>query len=171
MNVPMRRSVATIAVPFAVRALLFAVLAWVLAEGKPHAPMVIALGALAAAGASLVLQPAGTLRMRALPALRLGAYFLYESVLGAMDVARRALAPALPLKPGLLRFELEITGFPAVLFTWLVSLMPGTAAAGLHGSVLTLHALDVTLKTEGKLRHLEHHVRAACAPDGMPSDR
>jgi multicomponent Na+:H+ antiporter subunit E len=159
------------AVPFAARALLFAGLAWVLAEGELHAPIVILSGALAAAAASLALQPTRILRVRAVPALRLGAYFLHESVLGAIDVASRALAPALPLKPGLLRFELGITGFPAVLFTWLVSLMPGTAAAELHGSVLTLHALDVTHEAESKLRQLEHHVVAACAPDGMPSDR
>jgi multicomponent Na+:H+ antiporter subunit E len=171
MNLTIRKTLATLAVPFATRALLFSALAWVLAEGEVHAPIVIVCGALTAAAASLALQPARMRPMRAVPALRLGAYFFYESVVGAIDVARRAFAPALPLKPGLLRFELGTTGFPAVLFTWLVSLMPGTAAAKLRGSVLTVHALDVTMQVESKLRQLERHVRAACALDSMPSRR
>ena len=145
------------------RAALLALLWWMLAEGRFDAPLFAAALVGAAAGASLALQPPPRSRRRWRPSHlpRLTFYFLRLSLLGGWDVARRAFAPSVPVQPALVRFELELeAGFPMVLFTWLVSLTPGTASVTIEGTVLVVHALDVRLAVEERLRELERHVAA-----------
>ncbi|HEX3406853.1 MAG TPA: Na+/H+ antiporter subunit E, partial [Caulobacteraceae bacterium] len=61
-----------------------------------------------------------------------------------VDVARRALDPRLPLRPGLVTYPI---GFPPGaarnVFTILTSLLPGTVPAADEGDVLVYHCLDV----------------------------
>ena len=145
------------------RAALLALLWWILTEGRFDAALFATALVCAAAGASLALQPPPRPRRRWRPAYlpRLTFYFLRLSLLGGWDVARRAFTPSLPVQPALVRFELELeAGFPLVLFTWLVSLTPGTASVTIEGRVLVVHALDVRLAVEEKLRELELQVAA-----------
>jgi len=70
--------------------------------------------------------------------------FLYQSIVAGADVARRALDPRLPLRPGFVAYP---TGLPRGLrrnvFTTLTSLLPGTVPTGeLEGQIL-YHCLDV----------------------------
>lgn len=101
---------------------------------------------LAATWASLWLLPAGggSLQPRGLASFILR--FLGQSVLAGADVARRALDPALPLKPGLVRYA---TGLPPGTarnaFTTILSLLPGTAPVGTaENGALSIHCLDTT---------------------------
>lgn len=74
---------------------------------------------------------------------RFAAFFLWQSLRAGVDVARRTLTPALPLRPAVL--ELRITlpeGAPTWWLMTLLSLLPGTLSVGLHGRRLELHCLD-----------------------------
>jgi multicomponent Na+:H+ antiporter subunit E len=70
-------------------------------------------------------------------------FFLWQSLRGGIDVARRALHPRLPLAPLLLDYPLRLPDGPACTFLAnTVSLLPGTLSADLENGCLTVHVLD-----------------------------
>ena len=150
-----------IAFAFARRAALLAVIWWVLAEGSLEAPLLSTALVCAATAASFAVHAPARVPWRPSRVAPLAVYFLRQSLLGGWDVARRALAPVLRVRPALLRFETSLpAGFPRVLFAWLVSLTPGTASVSLDGVMLVVHALDIGLPIESQLRELEARVAA-----------
>lgn len=137
----------------------FLFLWWVLSEGVLDDLPLVLLFALLAAGSSLRLLPPGGFRLRPLGVVRFVPFFLWGSLLGGLDVARRALSPTLPIAPGFITLPLRLHSEAArVVFTWAVSLMPGTAGAELSEAGLTVHLLDTSTFTEGALRRLEARV-------------
>ena len=95
------------------RALLLGFGWWALTEGDPSS-LAIGLTMVAAATlASLIASPPQpiTLQPRALVTLAGG--FLYGSLLGGWDVARRALAPSLPISPALIPYSTRLDSMPA----------------------------------------------------------
>ncbi|HVJ91463.1 MAG TPA: Na+/H+ antiporter subunit E [Labilithrix sp.] len=124
------------------RALLLGFGWWALTEGDPSS-LAIGLTMVAAATlASLIASPPQpiTLRPRALVTLAGG--FLYGSLLGGWDVARRALAPSLPISPALIPYSTRLDSMPAQqVFTSLLTLMPGTFPADTRGRDILIHAL------------------------------
>jgi multicomponent Na+:H+ antiporter subunit E len=137
MAVPLRAA--------AVRAVGFFVL-WTLLSGGAPADLpagVVATGA--AAWASIRLLPPGSGRLRPGPLARFAVHFLGQSAVAGIDVARRALDPRLPLRPG---FVIYRTGLPEGAarhaFTSLMSLLPGTVPVGTdERGGLIIHCLDV----------------------------
>jgi multicomponent Na+:H+ antiporter subunit E len=110
-------------------------------------PSDLAVGALAAGAAtwlSLWLLPPGDIRLRLLPLLRFALRFLGQSIVAGADVARRALAPALPLNPGFVTYPVRsAAGVRRNTFTTLMSLLPGTVPVGEdRDGVLVIHCLD-----------------------------
>ena len=106
----------------------------------------LAIGATATVAAtwvSLRLLPpaAGCLHFGSL--LLLLPHFLWQSVRGGIDVARRVLAPSLPLCPGFISCPL---GYPPGLarntFATITSLLPGTVPCDEVDGVLVYHCLD-----------------------------
>ena len=99
------------------------------------------------------------------------AFFLRESLRGGIDVAWRALHPALPIEPQFGRFRLDLPrGQPRTLMVSVLSLMPGTLSAELldGGRTLVVHAL--TPKALASVDVLHGRVRrlfglAATAPE------
>jgi multicomponent Na+:H+ antiporter subunit E len=86
-------------------------------------------------------------------------FFLRSSLMGGIDVARRALLPALPIDPGFVQFAMRIEPCPAqVFFINAVSLLPGTLSAGLQGNQLCVHVIDKSQPNEVNLRELERQV-------------
>lgn len=135
------------------------VLWWALGEGRVHEPLQGAFAVGAAGAVSLWLVPPGRWgwRWSALPGFV--PFFLRESWLGGIDVARRAFHPRLPLRPGLLRYRVSLTREDArVFFTYVVSLLPGTLSVQLDGDVLVVHALDERLPVRERLSELERQV-------------
>jgi multicomponent Na+:H+ antiporter subunit E len=108
----------------------------------------VAMGVFATAcatWASLRLLPpaAGSLRFRALLALL--PHFLWESVVGGIDVARRAFSPRMPLAPGYVKCPLDFPpGMARNTFATITSLMPGAVPAGEDEDALLYHCLDTT---------------------------
>jgi multicomponent Na+:H+ antiporter subunit E len=114
---------------------------------RSSAPGDLALGVLASAVAtwvSLRLVPAeqGYLRYGAL--LAFVPHFLWESVIAGVDVARRAFAPSMPLKPGFVRYPVSLPrGLARNTFTTITSLLPGSVPAGEAEGTIVYHCLDV----------------------------
>lgn len=142
---------------------------WIVLIGVGPADLVA--GALTVAGATWVslraLAPqAHSLRPLALPALAWR--FVRGSVAGGVDVARRALDPRLPLRPG---FTDYAVGFPPGLlsdaFATLTSLLPGTVVVGRDEGRLIYHCLDTELSVEDQLAGEEAALRRALR--GSPS--
>jgi multicomponent Na+:H+ antiporter subunit E len=147
-----------------VRVALFSVLWLVLTEGDLRSPFIALLSIIAATATSLVLGPPAD---RASPhrswgpaaMVRFLAFFMRESAHGGVDVARRALDPRLPLRPGYLHYRTRLPeGAGRVVLAGTISLLPGTLSTRLAGDALRIHVLDVALPAEETIRRLEGRV-------------
>jgi len=118
---------------------------WIILTGSPADLGTGAVAALTATCVSLRLLPPGTNHVRPIALARLVARFLYQSVVAGADVARRALDPRLPLRPGFVVYLVSLQFSPARnMFTTLMSLLPGTLPTGADASGRVLvHCLDI----------------------------
>lgn len=141
-------------------AALFALLWWALTEGAVawvFGAVVVAVATVAA----FLLAPNDAPRLSLAAVPRFLGFFVYESVRGGLDVARRALHPRLPLAPGLLEYRLRLPPGPARIFLVnVVSLLPGTLSADLGETDLTVHVLDHRRPVLIELQTLERHIAA-----------
>jgi multicomponent Na+:H+ antiporter subunit E len=116
--------------------------------------LVATLSAAAAAWASLRLLPPAPWRLRLAPLAHLALRFLAQSVNAGTDVARRALAPAMPLRPGFVSVPLRLApGTARDAFCAQASLLPGTlpASPGPDGA-LRVHCLDLAQDVRAQMR-------------------
>ena len=126
------------------RGVAFLVL-WIVLIGLE--PVDLAVGVFVAAAAtwtSLRLLPPWSqpLRLAALPGLALR--FAWQSVVAGIDVARRAFAPRLRLRPGFVIYPVRYPPGPARnTFASVTSLLPGTVPAQDDEEGLHYHCLDV----------------------------
>ena len=116
---------------------------WIALNGLSDLPVgVLAAGTGAAAGTWLAAQapyPWHPLRWTCF-----AAFFLWESFKGGLDVAYRALHPALLINPSFNEYRISLsTGKPTTLLVSFISLLPGTLSADLEESRqrLIVHAL------------------------------
>ena len=128
---------------------------WLMLAGTNPGDMAVgAIAAVAATWCSLRLAPPGAWRISALGLARLAVRFPAQSVLAGVDVAWRALHPALPLQPGFVTFPSCMPlGTGRIAFGTLTSLLPGTLPLGPDASGAELiHCLDTRLDVVGQLR-------------------
>jgi len=126
------------------RAAGFLALWFVIAGADPVDLLVGALAVVAATWTSLHLLPPGRARRSPAAMARLALRFLWQSVVAGVDVARRALDPRLPLRPGFVVYPVRFPpGTARNTFTSLTSLLPGTVPAGEENGLLVYHCLDV----------------------------
>lgn len=139
---------------------------WVVLIGLD--PVDLAVGALTAAvatWASLRLLPpdAGRVKLAALAA-RLPR-FLWQSVVAGVDVARRALAPRMPLATGFVTYR---TGLPRgqarTSFASITSLLPGTVPVADDDAGITYHCLDTAQPVAEQLATEERGYAKALVP-------
>jgi multicomponent Na+:H+ antiporter subunit E len=109
-------------------------------------PLDLAIGMLVAAAAawtSLRLLPPGMHRVRLAGLPRLALRFLWQSIVAGVDVARRAFAPRMRLRPGWVTYPTRYPRGPARnAFASLTSLLPGTVPAHDDEAGLLYHCLD-----------------------------
>lgn len=138
---------------------IYALLWWLLVGDAPGSWLVGLPFAFAAAwtGERLRQGPGGTF---SLPGwLRFVPFFLTQSVLGGVDVARRVLGREVRVQPGFVDYRMRLRGRRArLLFVNTVSLLPGTLTAHLDGDHLRVHALDIRNDLRGDLGRLEARV-------------
>lgn len=119
-------------------------------------PVNFAVGVLSAACAtwvSLELLPL-TGRHISIPALlRLAVRLPLQSLIAGVDVARRALAPSLPLEPGFVTYSTGLASGPGRdAFCALTSLQPGTLPVCVERSGdLLIHCLDISQPVAAQL--------------------
>jgi multicomponent Na+:H+ antiporter subunit E len=103
--------------------------------------------ALGAAWVSVRLLPPGARRWKIGALTTFAAHVVTQSIVAGFDVAKRALAPSLPLRPGYVSHPLRLPIGPARdAFSALTSLAPGTVPCGADArGALLVHALDVGL--------------------------
>ena len=127
----------------AFRVVIFALLWWILTEGAPNSWLIGAPVVLLAVLASEVLLPGISWSLPG--AIRFVPFFLWHSLHGGVDVARRALHPRLPISPELFDYRWRLPpGLPRVFMANTVSLLPGTLSAELDEEYLRVHVLDQT---------------------------
>jgi multicomponent Na+:H+ antiporter subunit E len=86
-------------------------------------------------------------------------FFLWRSLYGGVDVARRALHPRLPISPELFDYRWRLPpGLPRVFMANTVSLLPGTLSAELYEEHLRVHVLDQTGTFASDLKVVEARV-------------
>lgn len=118
---------------------------WLVLAGADPADIPPAIVAVTAATwTSLRLLEPGTSRRSLGAIFQLAVLFLYHSIVAGADVARRALDPRLPLRPGFVGYPTSLPrGMRRNVFTTLTSLLPGTVPAGDEDGQLIYHCLDV----------------------------
>lgn len=127
-------------------------------------PADLVFGAFASLGAtwvSLRLLPPSAGRLRFAALLALLPYFLWQSVVAAWDIARRALSLRVRIAPGFVDCPLKSPpGFARNTLATITSLLPGSVPADDVDGALVYHALDVTqpvvsqlLETEQRFAH------------------
>ncbi len=139
------------------RAVLFALMWWVLTDGAVDSWQVGAPVVLSATLASVVLLPPSSCSLTGV--VRFVPFFLWRSLCGGVDVARRALHPRLPISPGLFHHRWRLPpGLPRVFMANTVSLLPGTLSAGVDKEYLHIHVLDQTGNFASELPLIEARV-------------
>lgn len=133
-------------------------LLWVLLSGGEAASWIIgAPMVLAATCISLALWRGPPLSLFHL--LLFAPWFVRQSLAGAVDVAIRALRPALPLAPGIIRYTVRLPeGASRVALANVISMLPGTLSADLDENRLVIHALDAEQDLEAMVRDLEPRI-------------
>lgn len=138
--------------------LVYLVVWWILTGGNRSSWLIGGFAIALALLASTTI-PAPPLSLRFSPAglLRFIPYFVVQSIIGGIDVARRAFSPRLPLDPTLIHYPLQLPPGGARIFLLnTVSLLPGTLSADLQDDTLTVHLLDQ--QRDPQLQQLEHQV-------------
>jgi multicomponent Na+:H+ antiporter subunit E len=127
------------------RAVLFLLL-WLILAGFHVGDLPAAVVAVAGATwASFRLLPPGGRRPSLLGIARLVLRFPWQSIVAGCDVARRALDPKLPLRPGFVTYAPRLPqGIARDAFCAAASLMPGSVPADTNeDGALLVHCLDV----------------------------
>lgn len=141
------------------RILLLGFLWWVLTGQAAPLSFLGISGVALAALLSFYLAPSPVWTWTFVPWLRFFRFFLWQSFLGGLDVAFRALRPGPAVQPLVIEYSLQVRGDEArIFFLLVVSLLPGTAAVDLRGEAAFIHVLDRSLLSRELLRELENRV-------------
>lgn len=153
-----------------VRIAAFALVWWAVSEGDPamagYGLVVVPLAAVASLALIRPRPGAWTgIGARAGAAVVLTGWFLWRSVRGAIDVARRALTTPPDVAPEVIvyRFRAEAPATRAVI-ALLLTLMPGSLAMGVEGDGLRVHVLHPELDVPAQIARLEELVMRLLEP-------
>lgn len=141
---------------------------WVLLIGPNPADLAVgAPTAIAAAVVSLRLLPPRDRRSRAMQLAALALRVPVQSIAAGFDVARRALDPRLPVRPGYVSHPLRLPpGLPRDVFCALTSVVPGTVPSGIDArGALRVHCLDASQPVAQQLASDEARVARAFGAD------
>ncbi len=136
--------------------LLFAGFWWFLSNGSPESWLIGLPAVAAAVWAWLRLKPDSETRLSMGGLARFVPFFLWASLRGGVDVARRTLARPVRVNPGFIRYRTWLeTSAARTSFASCLGLLPGTLAVDLKDDLLEIHTLDVGEDTGIELNRLE----------------
>jgi multicomponent Na+:H+ antiporter subunit E len=138
------------------RGLLFALLWWMLSEGRAEGWGFGAIAVAAALWASLRLLPPAAGHISPAGLFAFLRHFVWNSVRGGTQVALIALRGRHALRPRVLELQLALPpGAPRILMVNALGLMPGTLGVQLDGDRLRLHVLDERMPIVAEVQTLE----------------
>lgn len=141
------------------RIAIFALLWWILSGGETASWLIGLPAVVLAAWASRKLGTGATLSLSITGLLRFVPFFLWESLRGGFDVARRILVRRLRIHPGFKDYHTKLPSqSERMFFANCISLFPGTLSVRLTSNVIEIHALDTTVPIELELEKLEQAV-------------
>ncbi len=86
-------------------------------------------------------------------------FFFLRSLMGGVDVARRAFHPHLPIRPALIEYPLQLPpGLAQIVMANTVSILPGTLSTELGQNILTIHVLDSDKDFNTELATIEQYI-------------
>ena len=139
------------------RFVLFALMWWILTDGAMDSWPVGLPVVLISTLTSVMLMPPLSWSLRGM--VLFIPYFLWHSIRGGVDVARRAMHPQLPISPGLFEYRFRLPpGLSRVFMANTVSLLPGTLSVDLEKEILRIHVLDETGAIDEELKVLENRL-------------
>lgn len=139
------------------RALLFSVMWWALTDGAAGSWWIGVPAVACATIVSVALIPPSDIVWREV--IGFVPFFLWHSLKGGADVARRVFDPRMPIAPELIEYPLRLPpGLSQVAIINITSLLPGTLSAELEGQVLKVHVLDSRGDFLAALNALEQRV-------------
>lgn len=137
----------------------FALLWWVLVEGRIDSWGLGAAAVVAALWASLRLVPPGTVRIRPAGLPGFLAFFLWNCVRAGAQVSWMALRGRRAIQPAILELTLSLPpGAARVLLINALGLMPGTVGVGVVEDRLRLHVIDERLPVASEVPALEARI-------------
>jgi multicomponent Na+:H+ antiporter subunit E len=141
------------------RGILFALLWWILSEGRAEGWGLGAIAVAAGLWASLRLLPPAARRISLAGLFAFLGHFVWNSVHGGAQVALIALRGRHALRPRVLELQLALPpGAPRILMTNTLGLMPGTLGVQLDGDRLRLHVLDERMPIVAETQALEQRI-------------
>jgi multicomponent Na+:H+ antiporter subunit E len=149
------------------RALAFLGL-WLVTSGFSISDLVLGLAvAVIAAITSGRLLPTAGVRLSPRGCVELALRLPLQIGIAGVDIARRALSPDLPLRPGFVGYTSHLPdGMPRRAFTVVVSMQPGSVPiAGHRSGDFIIHCIDDTLPIEAALRADEARLSRAFGLD------
>lgn len=137
---------------------------WSIVSGFSLANVLVgALTAMAATWASVAFLPCSDRRPRLFAWIRLIVRIPLQALVAGVDVARRALDPALPLRPGFVAYSTSLPeGTAQQAFTALAALQPGSVPVRSNAEgIFDIHCLDTRLPVAATLEMEETRLRDA----------
>ena len=151
------RSCRSLAASLLARLTFFAGLWWLLTGGVWSSWVIGIPTVIVAASSSVAILP--PINLAWIELLRFVPFFLWRSLLGGVDVARRALQPSMPIAPALVYYRLRLpAGFAQVLMLNIVTLLPGTLVADVRDNCATLHVLDANSDWQTGVEAIEERI-------------
>jgi len=139
------------------RGVLFVLIWWGLTDGVASSWWIGVPAVILALIASRALVPPSAFLWFEL--LKFVHFFLWHSLLGGADVARRVFQPKMPIAPDLIEYPLRLPpGLSQVIMSNTVSLLPGTLIAELDRNVLKVHLLNRNKDSFAELEAVEERI-------------
>lgn len=141
------------------RLTLFTALWGVLAGHSLTGWSIGAVGIVAATWVSMTLRGPSSMPIKVLPWMRFVLFFLWNSIQGGFDVARRVLRPRISIRPTMVEYLTQLPdGSARTLFLNTLSLLPGTLSVRTKGQWVMVHSLEDSDATQTALAALEARV-------------
>lgn len=141
------------------RGLLLGGLWWLLTGNELASWMMGVPCIVAAVWAGFALRGRGFSRLSIIGLARFVPFFLWHSLRGGVDVARRLCQRHMPLQPALIRYHSQqLQGGARLFFVNIIALLPGTLSAQLDEHGITVHILDRAHPAAEELAALEAQV-------------
>jgi multicomponent Na+:H+ antiporter subunit E len=139
------------------RVLFFAIIWLGLVEGNLDSLSIGIFVVVISSLISLKLIPPFPLNLKA--TIPFAGFFLWRSLLGGIDVAKRVWSKKLLINPDIITFQISINNELAIaLFINTVNLLPGTLVVDIKNNLLEIHVLDKNMNNLHELEEIENKI-------------